>query len=185
MREMIRRIMAILIVFVFLFAGIAGATTYNWGDGDLFENLKAVFSTGSNGHNHDGTNSRTLGTSTTNPTFATSIVAAGFKAGVTTNVSTESSLTSAALGYGVISMVAGAGKTIGLADGVPGQMVTIKLTTRDGADVVISQTAFPVTTHIYGYDTITFDTQGDFCTLLWLDATNGWVVVYNSGCTLA
>lgn len=181
-----RNIIAVsLIAFLFLFSGVASATTYNWGDGDLFQQLKGAFSTGSDGHNHDGTNSRALGTSSTNPTFATNIVAAGFKEGVTVNVSTESTLTSAALSYGFISMIAGSAKTIGLNDGVKQQMVTIKLTTRDGANVVISKTAFPVTTHSYGWSTITFDTQGDFCTLLWLDDTNGWVAVYNSGCTIA
>ena len=180
-----RSVIAVLIVFLFLFASVANATVFNWGQGDLFQALKAVFSTGTHGHHHDGTDSRYLGETTTNPIFATNVTAAGFKQGVTTNVSTESTLTSAALGYGVISLLVDLGKTIGLDDGTPGQMVTIICTTRTTENAVISKTAFPVTTHSYGWTTITFDTQGDWCTLLFLDTTNGWVVVYNSGCTIA
>ena len=180
-----RKALVALIAFMFLFAGIANATVFNWGEGDLFRQLKAAFGITSDGHNHDGTNARSLGTSTENPTFATNVVAAGFKEGVTVNVSTESTLTSAALAYGYITMQAGSAKTIGLDDGVPGQMITIACSVYDGGDVVISETAFPLTTLGYGWDTITFNTQGDFCTLLWIDDTNGWIVVYNSGCTIA
>jgi len=172
-----RKVLVVLIAFMFLFGGIANATVYNWGQADLFKQLKAAFGTTSDGHNHDGTNSRSLGTSTENPTFATSIVAAGFREGVTVNVSTESSLTSAALAYGVIAMEGGSAKSIGLADGVPGQMVMIYCSVYDGGAITIDRLSYPLTTHGTGWDTIQFTAANQSVTLLWLDDTYGWVIV--------
>jgi hypothetical protein len=177
-------IATLIVALVFVFA-TADATVFQWGQGDLYHQLNTVFGLTSDGHSHDGVNSRALGSATANPTFATNITATGHKAGVTTNVSTESTLTSAALAYGVISLQVGTAKTIGLDDGVAGQMITIICSVRDGANAVISKTAFPVTTHSFGWATITFDTQGDYITLLWLDNTTGWVVVQNEGCTVS
>lgn len=117
--------------------------------------------------------------------FKSTVVASGHKAGVTTNVSTESTLMSAALAYGVINMQVGSAKTIGLNDGVTGQMITIICSVRDGADAIISKTAFPVTTHSTGWNTLTFDTQGDSITLLFMDSTVGWIVVGNNGVTIS
>lgn len=117
--------------------------------------------------------------------FYSTIIASGHKAGITTNVSTESTLTSAALSYGIINLQVGSTKTIGLDDGVPGQMITIICSVRDGANAVISKTAFPVTTHSTNWNTLTFDTQGDSITLLFMDSTVGWVVVGNNGVVIA
>jgi hypothetical protein len=100
-------------------------------------------------------------------------------------VSTSSTLTSAALSYGVINLQVGSAKTIGLNDGVPGQMVTIICSVRDGKNVVISKTAFPVTTHSTGWNTLTFDTQGDSITLLFMNSTIGWIRVGNDGVVVA
>jgi hypothetical protein len=181
-RRMITATLIVALVFAF---ATANATVMQWGEGDLYSQLRAVFGLTSDGHSHDGVNSRALGTTTSNPIFATNVTAVGFKAGVTTNVSTESTLTSAALSYGVISMVSGIAKTIGIDDGVPGQMVTIVSTTKEEENVTISKTAFPVTTHSFGWSTIVFDTQGDWLTMLWLDNVTGWVVIQNSGCTIS
>ena len=114
----------------------------------------------------------------------------GHKSGVTANVSTESSLGSAALAYGVIRKVTSdnpttAANTVGLADGTPGQMVTIQLTTKGTPSWVISKTSFPVTTHSTGWATLTFDTSLDQITLLFVDSTYGWVIIGNSGVTVA
>lgn len=118
--------------------------------------------------------------------FWSNVVATGHKAGITTNVSTSSTLTSAALGSGVISMIGHtSAKTIGLNDGVPGQMVTIILTLRQGANVIISKTSFPVTTHSTGWNTLTFDTEGDSITLLFMSNTIGWIRVGNDGVVVA
>lgn len=172
-----RYIVASLIVFLFLFSGVASATTYNWGEGDLFQALKGAFSTGSNGHHHDGTDSRRMGETTENPTFATNVVASGHKTGVTTNVSTESNLTSAALGYGVIAMQGNiAAKNITIASGVKGQMVTIYMSQYNGANITIGDfTATPITKT--GWSTIVFSAVNQKVTLLWLDDTYGWVLV--------
>ena len=186
---MIRKVLTVLVVFMFLFAGAANATVYNWGQTDLFKQLKAAFGTTSDGHSHDGTNSRSLGTSTENPTFATNVVAAGFKEGVTVNVSSESSLTSAALAYGYITKVTSdhpaiLDNTVGLANGVPGQMITITMTTLTQSWIIHAAYITGGTTTT-GWTTLTFDTSGDLITLLFLDTTNGWIVVYNSGVTIA
>lgn len=177
MRDMRRKVLVALIAFMFLFGGIANATVFNWGEGDLFRALKAVFGTTSDGHSHDGTNSRSLGTSTTNPTFATNIVAAGAKEGLTVNVSTESSLTSAALAYGVINLEAGSAKTIGIDNGVPGQMVTIYMSVYDGGNITISSTGSPNSGPATDWTSIVFSAVGQRVTLLYLDTTYGWVVL--------
>lgn len=113
--------------------------------------------------------------------FYSTVIASGHKAGVTTNVSTETTLNSAALAYGVINMEIGSAKTIGLDNGVPGQMITIICSVRDGANLVISKPLFPVTTHSTGWSTLTFDNQGDSITLLFMDGTVGWIVSGNNG----
>jgi len=173
-----RKILAILIVFAFLFTGIANATVYNWGEGDLFRALKAAFGTTDDGHNHDGTNSRSLGTSTENPTFATNVVAAGCKEGVTVNVSTESNLDSAALAYGVIQIEAGSAKTISIANGTKGQMVCIIMSVYDEGDITLSDDGIIEGTFTKtGWDDIVFNAVGDQVTLLYVDDTVGWVIV--------
>ena len=53
---------------------------------------------------------------------------------------------------------------------------------------ITSATAVNVTTPVTtlnGYTTITFNTDGDACILLYTDDTNGWSVIGNNGCTLA
>jgi hypothetical protein len=187
-RNMITAILIVALIFAF---ATANATVYNWGEGDLFRALKAVFGTTSDGHNHDGTNSRLLGTTASNPTFATNVVAAGHKAGVTTSVSTASGIDSAALAYGVIQFSAGTTKTIDIDAGVPGQMITLKAADA-GVNVTINPSlyAIPNTAHT-GWATIQIASPGTgylgmdkYITLLWLDDTTGWVIASNNGCTV-
>ena len=177
-------VLALLIVL--LSYGAANAAVFQWGEGDLFQQLKTVFGTTSDGHNHDGTNSRQEGTSTTNPTFATSVIATGHKAGVTIVVSTISHLTSASLAYGYLRRTqdSPANITVDLEEGVPGQMVTIQLTAKAAGNYIISKTctATPVTTT--GWSLLTFDTALDQITLLYMDSTTGWIVVSNAGVTI-
>jgi hypothetical protein len=110
----------------------------------------------------------------------------GHKEGVTTNVSDESTLTSAALSFGYIIRTQDSPSdiTVGLDDGAEGQMITIMLTAKAGGSYIISETSFPVTTHATGWSILTFDTAGDSVTLLWLDDTYGWVVISNDGVTI-
>lgn len=113
------------------------------------------------------------------------IYANGYAGGVTSNVSTESNLTSAALAYGFIRIAGGGpAKYLTLADGEAGQMLTIQMVARDGANVVIGNYGPTMGTKT-GWSTITFDTALDSVTLLYLDSTSGWIVVGNSGTTIA
>jgi len=115
-----------------------------------------------------------------------SVLVNGHKEGVTSNVSSESHLTSAALGYGFVNMVAGVERRIYLANGTKGQMVTLACSAKDVKNIVISKVygapAFTMTTT--GWTTITFDTALDSITLLWLDDTYGWIIVGNNGCSI-
>jgi hypothetical protein len=112
----------------------------------------------------------------------------GMRGGVTANVSTESHLTSAALAYGVIDMRAGSAKTIALANGVIGQMITIVLTVYDGATVTITDDGLSASAQALlkktGWDDIALNSSLDSVTLLYVDDTTGWVVIANNGCTI-
>ena len=70
---------------------------------------------------------------------------------------------------------------ISLANGTPGQTKHIVMIT-DGGNAVIT-VALP---GMPGTDTtLTFDTVGDACTLLFIDTTSGWAVVGNNGVAVA
>ena len=65
-----------------------------------------------------------------------------------------------------------------LANGSRGQIKIITMIT-DGGDATLTPTT------LNGYTTITFNTDGDACILIYTDDTNGWSVIGNNGCTLA
>ena len=113
----------------------------------------------------------------------------GYAGGVTNNVSTESSLTSAALAYGFVRKLAADGtaaqNTVGLADGTPGQMLTIQLVLKGTNSYIIDKTCAATHTTTTGWTTLTFDTSLDSITLLYLDDVTGWLVVGNNGVTVA
>jgi len=116
------------------------------------------------------------------------VLANGHKEGVTTNVSLETNLTSAALNYGIILLQAGSAKSIALADGTPGQMITIISSVYDGKTITITDdgvndVVFGDTTAT-GWDDIAVDSAFDSITLLYLDTTYGWIIVANNGCTI-
>jgi len=118
--------------------------------------------------------------------FQSTVSAVGSKTGVTTNVSTESNLTSAALAYGVIKLQAGSAKTISIANGVKGQMVTVMMTVYDGGNITLSDDdvapgAFTKT----GWDDIVFSGVGQQVTLLYVDDTVGWTIVGHYGVTIS
>ncbi len=64
-----------------------------------------------------------------------------------------------------------------LANGAVGQIKIICMTT-DGGDATLTPTT------LNGYTTITFNTVGDSCILIY-NSTGGWSVIGNNGCTLA
>ena len=68
-----------------------------------------------------------------------------------------------------------------LANGTPGQTKHIVMIS-DGGNAVITV----ATPGMPGTDTtLTFDTVGDACTLLFIDTTSGWAVVGNNGVAVA
>ena len=117
------------------------------------------------------------------------LYANGYKSGVTTNVSSESNLTSAALAYGVIKKVcpdSTADVQVALANGTSGQMLTIIVTTAAAGagdwiitDDGIAPGVFTMTKT--GWDDIAMDTANEMVTLLYLDDTYGWIIVGISG----
>ena len=117
------------------------------------------------------------------------ILANGHKSGVTTNVSGESNLTSAALAYGVISKVGNDSTSdvqVALANGIPGQMLTVVITTACAStgdyvitDDGIAPAVFTMTKT--GWDDIAMDAANETVTLLYVDDSVGWIIVGISG----
>lgn len=61
-----------------------------------------------------------------------------------------------------------------LADGEPGQVLNIYMTTAVGASTLTPATST-------GWATIVLDTAGDQCTLLYVDDTVGWIIIGATG----
>ena len=102
----------------------------------------------------------------------------GMHDGVTTNVSTETNLDSAALAYGVILLQAGSAKSITLSAGTAGQMVSIIMTVYDGKTITLTDDQVSgETVAETGWDDIAFDAVNDQVVLLYVDDTYGWVVI--------
>ena len=83
--------------------------------------------------------------------------------------------------HAITTMATGALSAYTLANGTVGQTKYIILIV-DGGNAVITV----ATPGMPGTDTtLTFDTVGDACTLLFLDTTSGWTVVGNNGVVVA
>ena len=65
-----------------------------------------------------------------------------------------------------------------LIDGIAGQLKIITMISYGGVATLTPST-------LNGYTTIAFGTDGDCVMLLFTDATNGWSIISNQGCTLA
>jgi hypothetical protein len=122
------------------------------------------------------------------------VLANGHKEGATANVSGESNLTDAALAYGVIliadtgALDASSCRYIALADGTPGQMVTISLVAATAGtlyitDDKVNDAVFGDTTAT-GWDDIAFNAALDSVTLLFVDTTYGWVIIGSNSVTV-
>ena len=118
--------------------------------------------------------------------FQSTVQASGQKTGITITISPITpNITSAMLAYGVIQM-RGSGTAVsylGMANGVPGQMVTLQCSLYQANNIVIGNYGIGITKS--GFTTITFTGSAQSVTLLWLDNTTGWVVVGNAGTTIA
>ena len=122
------------------------------------------------------------------------VLANGHKEGVTLNASGETNLTSAALAYGVIKLadtgaLDGADKRyISLANGTPGQMVTITLVAATAGTLYITddKLAAAAATALLstGWDDLAFDAALDCVTLLYVDTTYGWIIVGTNSVTV-
>lgn len=117
-----------------------------------------------------------------------SFYANGYKDGVTTNVSTESNLTSAALAYGIVKLEIGSTKYINLASGTAGQMITFIVTTAGGGTVYITDdkvsSTLQAATVTTGWDDIALTEINDSVTLLYVDDTYGWIISGQNGATV-
>ena len=83
--------------------------------------------------------------------------------------------------HAITTIATGAASAYTLANGTAGQTKHIVMIT-DGGNAVIT-VASP---GMPGTDTtLTFDTVGDACTLLFIDTTSGWAVVGNNGVAVA
>lgn len=125
-------------------------------------------------------------TGTSTIQFNTTIFASGHNSGATTVSSWSSNLDAAALAYGIIrkqlDISDDTDQLHDLANGLcSGQMVTIILDQKpDNGRLVIPASGAIAT----GWNNITFDNAGDSVTVLWVDATVGWIVVSNNGCEI-
>lgn len=80
--------------------------------------------------------------------------------------------------HGIVAKTTGAdGEVLTLAAGVPGQTILLYLTVDGGGDGVLT----PGATAHTGFTTITFGTAKQSATLLWVDATIGWVILGTVG----
>ena len=83
--------------------------------------------------------------------------------------------------HAITTIATGAASAYTLANGTAGQTKHIVMIS-DGGNAVITV----ATPGMPGTDTtLTFDTVGDACTLLFIDTTSGWAVVGNNGVAVA
>lgn len=118
------------------------------------------------------------------------LLANGHEDDATTNVSTESNLTSAALAYGLVEVEFSKTRYVALEDGTEGQMITFLVTSTTGKG---TSDAFYITDDKVaaswgmtktGWDDIALDTANDSVTLLYFDDTYGWIIVGQYGATV-
>ena len=120
--------------------------------------------------------------------FQTTIFASGHDNGATTMASQASNIDAAHVAFGLVqkTMDDPSDQTHTIADGVPGQEITLTLIAKAAGNWVISEggAASGAITNT-GWASITLDTALDSITLLWLDDTRGWIITGNNGCTIA
>ena len=113
------------------------------------------------------------------------VYATGHKSGVTADPTTGTNLNAASLAYGVILVDSGSARVITIADGAIGQMITFICNSADGKTYIISDdSAAEGAITNTGWDDISFDAVGESVTLLFLDATYGWIIIGYSGVTI-
>ena len=111
------------------------------------------------------------------------------RGGASSMVSTASSITTAGLAYSVLTKVTAdsptaAINTIGLANGVKGQLLKIRLTTKGTNNFIIDKTCIAGGTTTTGWSILTFTASGGFVVLLYVDDTVGWIVTSATSVTI-
>jgi len=119
--------------------------------------------------------------------ISASLFLTGHASGATLLEFAASHITSAQLAFGLVqkTMTGGSNLTNEISDGTRGKQVTLQLATKGGGGnwIIGDDTSGNITKT--GWTTITFDTALDSITLLWVDDSNGWIIIGNSGCTVA
>jgi len=108
--------------------------------------------------------------------ISASLLGAGVSLGGVSTMATGS--TAIPLAYSVVKKImSGATNQAGtMADGVPGQVITVMLTERSSSGNFILT---PTTKT--GFSNITFNTVGDTATFLFVDGTVGWIILGETG----
>ena len=76
--------------------------------------------------------------------------------------------------HGIVLKTTGGAEALTLADGKPGQMLLIVLAVSGGAGTITPTT-------MTGFATIVLTAQSDFCCLLYVNDTIGWVILGMGG----
>lgn len=113
-------------------------------------------------------------------TFTFNLILAGMANSGATSMTTSTLAVPVTHGYVRKAIANDSAFTAGtLADGTPGQLLTIHIVQQDGSEV------FTVTpTTATGWATLGFDAVGEIATLWYVDDTTGWVIFGNTNATL-
>ena len=110
---------------------------------------------------------------------AFNLILAGAANGGATSMTTTDTAVSVSYSYVKKALGIQVGLAGTLADGKPGQLLTIAITERAGSGTFILT---PTTKT--GFASLTFDAVGDSVTLLFVNSTVGWVVISNTSTTV-
>jgi hypothetical protein len=190
-----KKLLSVLLLFAFLFTVSVGYAD----DRDLtnkgiheLEAFTGATATGDKILVYDASdgNVKTV-SATTGPTYSgditfwTNLIGVGRVNAYSTIASSSTPILPSSLPYSVILKYVGAAASLDntpgstLPNGTPGKVLVLKVVAllSGGTWVVTPTTSLSVST-------ITFDTIGDFVTLLYVDDTMGWIILSNNGCTI-
>ena len=176
----------VLLACLLLWMGPAFAgEQQKWGEGDLYEQLKRVFSTAS-GHTHDGTDScgalvpstvASQGAITSQVTATTyGLVSIGYVYNGYSVMASGSKAIPKNVAFNEKVMGGKIGEVGTLANGTPGQLLHIVAMSRTGSGTFIIT---PSKTE--GFTTITLDAVGEYATLAYVNDTIGWIIISTNG----
>lgn len=143
--------MAVLMIFLAI-GEVKGAAPLNWGNTDTIPLLKRA--------------------------IPNDLVYKGSeRGGVSTIVSSVSQLSKANISFGLLKL-SGASKTFSMVAGTKGQEITLVKEDYDPRTLKLDFSIDSPQVAHSGFTSVTWPTQpGSFVTLLWLDDTNGWIII--------